>query len=107
MINTKENLYDIVGNLTSNVELPQLYIGRDASNVYKTKAIKYFENMNIGDSFTVKSRSVEGVKRWTKDWRRDLRVTGNKDSIKLANRGFVTKYEEVENTKGCRVWRFK
>ena len=107
MINTKENQYDIVGELTSNVEFPQSYLGRDASKVYKSKAMKHFENMNIGDSFTVKSRSVEGVKAWAKTWRRDLRIIGNEDSIELANRGFVTKYEEVENTQGCRVWRFK
>ena len=107
MINTKENQYDIVGELTSNVEFPQSYLGRDASKVYKSKAMKHFENMNIGDSFTVKSRSVEGVKTWAKTWRRDLRIIGNEDSIELANRGFVTKYEEVENTQGCRVWRFK
>ena len=107
MINTKEKQYDIVSDLTSDVEFPQTYLGKDASRVYKNKAIKHFETMDIGDSFAVKSRSVEGVKRWTKDWRRDLRITGNEFNIELANRGFITKYEEVEKTKGCRVWRFK
>ena len=45
MINTKEDQYDIVSDLTSNIELPQMYVGRDASRAYKGKAIKYFENM--------------------------------------------------------------
>jgi hypothetical protein len=107
MINTKEKQYDIVSDLTSDVEFPQTYLGKDASRVYKNKAIKHFETMDIGDSFAVKSRSVEGVKSWAKSWRRDLRIKGNDDSMELADRGFVTKYEEVENTQGCRVWRFK
>ena len=107
MINTKEKQYDIVSDLTSDIELPQTYLGKDASRVYKNKAIKHFETMDIGDSFAVKSRSVEGVKSWAKSWRRDLRIKGNGDSMELADRGFVTKHEVVNKTNGVRVWRFK
>ena len=41
------------------------------------------------------------------DWRRELRATGRKSSLKLADRGFVTKHEVINKTNGCRVWRFK
>ena len=50
--------------------------------------------MKVGQSFSVESRSVEAVKRWSKDWRRDLRATGKKANIKLAKRGFITKIED-------------
>ena len=97
----------IVGDLTSKVSMPTINLGKEAAMVYKTKAQKWFETMRVGQSFTVEARTVEGVKRWAKDWRRELRATGRKSSIKLADRGFVTKHEVINKTNGCRVWRFK
>jgi len=98
---------NIVGDVTSNVDMPNVHVGMQASSLYKGRAKEHFASMNIGESFTVKARSVEGVKRWQKDWRRDLRTSGIESNNTLAERGFITKYEVVENTNGCRVWRFK
>ena len=101
----KDNI-QIVGELNSSIELPKINLGRGIQKIYKTKAKKFFETMKIGQSFSVESRSVEAVKRWSKDWRRDLRATGKKSSIKLAKRGFITKHEIVNKTNGVRVWRY-
>ena len=101
----KDNI-QIVGELNSSIELPKINLGRGIQKIYKTKAKKFFETMKIGQSFSVESRSVEAVKRWSKDWRRDLRATGKKSSIKLAKRGFITKHEIVNKTSGVRVWRY-
>ena len=96
----------IVGELNDKVEMPTIYLGRGPQALYKTKAKKFFETMKIGQSFSVENRSVEGVKRWAKDWRRDLRATGKKKDAILANRGFITKYEVIGKTQGVRVWRY-
>jgi|TARA_Y100000310_G_scaffold159116_1_gene158639 hypothetical protein len=96
----------IVGELSDEVKLPEVNLGRGPQALYKTKAKKFFETMKIGQSFSVKSRSVEAVKKWAKDWRRDLRATGEKKNETLANRGFITKYEIVGKTRGVRVWRY-
>ena len=96
----------IVGELSDEVKIPEVNLGRGPQALYKTKAKKFFETMTIGQSFSVKSRSVEAVKKWAKDWRRDLRATGKKKNETLANRGFITKYEIVGKTQGVRVWRY-
>ena len=96
----------IVGELTSKIEIPTVNLGRGPQTLYKTKAKKFFNTMEIGQSFSVENRSVEGVKRWAKDWRRDLRATGKKSNEKLAERGFITKHEIVNKTSGVRVWRY-
>ena len=101
----KENV-QIVGELSSKIEMPKTNIGRGPQALYKAKAKKFFETMKVGQSFSVESRSVEAVKRWSKDWRRDLRTTGKKANIKLAKRGFITKHEIVNKTNGVRVWRY-
>ena len=101
----KDNI-QIVGELNSSIELPKINLGRGIQKIYKTKAKKFFETMKIGQSFSVESRSVEAVKRWSKDWRRDLRATGKKSAKKLAERGFITKHEIVNKTNGVRVWRY-
>ena len=101
----KENI-QIVGDLTSQVKMPTFNLGRGIQKIYKTKARKLFETMKVGQSFSIENRSVEAVKRWSKDWRRDLRATGKKSSIKLAKRGFITKHEIVNKTSGVRVWRY-
>ena len=101
------NNIQIVGELTNKVTMPLVHVGKGLTREYKAKAYKFFETMEVGQSFTVKSRSIEGVKRWNKDWRRDLRAGGSKADLKLAERGFLTKHEIVDKTNGCRVWRFK
>ena len=100
-----ENI-QIVGELSSKVEMPKINLGRGIQKIYKTKARKFFETMKVGQSFSVENRSVEAVKRWSKDWRRDLRATGKKSAKKLAERGFITKHETVNKTNGVRVWRY-
>ena len=99
------NKTQIVGELTSKVEMP-VAGQRGPLAIYKAKAKTFFTTMKVGQSFSVENRSVEAVKRWSKDWRRDLRATGKKSSIKLAKRGFITKYEEIGKTQGVRVWRY-
>ena len=94
----------IVGELSSKVEMPKMNLGRGIQKIYKTKARKFFETMKVGQSFSVENRSVEAVKRWAKDWRRDLRATGKKKNVTLADRGFITKHEIVGKTQGVRVW---
>ena len=96
----------IVSDLTNQVEMPKINLGRGVQRIYKTKAKKLFETMNVGQSFSVENRTVEAVKRWSKDWRRDLRATGKKKDATLANRGFITKYEVIGKTQGVRVWRY-
>ena len=100
-----ENI-QIVGELSSKIEMPKINLGRGIQKIYKTKARKFFETMKVGQSFSVENRSVEAVKRWSKDWRRDLRTTGKKSHAKLAKRGFVTQHEIVNKTNGVRVWRY-
>jgi len=96
----------VVGELSSKVEMPKMNLGRGIQKIYKTKARKFFETMKVGQSFSVENRSVEAVKRWSKDWRRDLRATGKKRDAILADRGFITKHEIVDKTQGVRVWRY-
>ena len=96
----------IVGELSNKIIMPSVNLVRAPQALYKTKAKKFFETMKIGQSFSVENRSVEGVKRWAKDWRRDLRATGKKSNEKLAERGFITKHEIVNKTSGVRVWRY-
>ena len=96
----------IVGELTSKIEIPTANLGRGPQALYKTKAKKFFKTMEIGQSFSVENRTVEAVKRWSKDWRRDLRATGKKKDAILADRGFITKYEVIGKTQGVRVWRY-
>ena len=95
----------IVGELTSKVEMP-VAGQRGPLALYKAKAKTFFGTMKVGQSFSVESRSVEAVKRWSKDWRRDLRATGKKKDAILADRGFITKYEVIGKTQGVRVWRY-
>jgi len=101
----KESI-QIVGELTNQIEMPTVNLGKGVQKIYKTKAIKFFGTMKVGQSFSVENRSVEAVKRWSKDWRRDLRATGKKKDITLAERGFITKHEIVGKTQGVRVWRY-
>ena len=101
----KDNI-QIVGELNSDVKMPTINQGRGPQALYKVKARTFFGNMKIGQSFTVENRTVEAVKRWSKDWRRDLRTTGKKSHAKLAERGFVTQHEIVNKTNGVRVWRY-
>ena len=96
----------IVGDLTSQIEMPTVNLGKGVQKIYKTKAKKFFETMKVGQSFSIANRSVEAVKRWSKDWRRDLRATGKKSAKKLAERGFITKHEIINKTSGVRVWRY-
>ena len=96
----------IVGELNSKVKMPSMNLGRGIQQIYKTKARNFLKPMKVGQSFTVENRSVEAVKRWSKDWRRDLRATGKKSAKKLAERGFITKHEIVNKTSGVRVWRY-
>ena len=96
----------IVGELNDDIEMPTINQGRGPQALYKAKAKTFFKTMKIGQSFTVENRSVEAVKRWSKDWRRDLRATGKKSAKKLAERGFITKHEIVNKTSGARVWRY-
>ena len=96
----------IVGELSSNVKMPTMNLGRGPQALYKAKAKTFFKTMKIGQSFTVENRTVEAVKRWSKDWRRDLRANGKKSSNKLAQRGFITKHETINKTNGVRVWRY-
>ena len=96
----------IVGELSSKIEMPKMNLGRGIQKIYKTKARKFFETMKVGQSFSIANRSVEAVKRWSKDWRRDLRATGKASNVKLADRGFITKHEIVNQTNGVRVWRY-
>ena len=93
----------IVGELTSKVEMPGC---RGPLALYKTKAKTFFATMKVGQSFSVENRTVEAVKRWSKDWRKDLRATGKKKDATLANRGFITKYEVIGKTQSVRVWRY-
>ena len=101
----KESI-QIVGDLTSQIEMPTVNLGKGVQKIYKAKAKKFFETMKVGQSFSIANRSVEAVKRWSKDWRRDLRATGKKKDTILANRGFITKHEIVGKTQGVRVWRY-
>ena len=80
------NNVQIVGELSDKVEIPSMNLGRGPQALYKAKAKKFFRTMKIGQSFSVENRSVEAVKRWSKDWRRDLRATGKKKQGKLCNR---------------------
>jgi len=100
------NNVQIVGELSDKVKIPSINLGRGPQALYKAKAKKFFETMKIGQSFSVENRSVEAVKRWSKDWRRDLRATGKASNVKLADRGFITKHEIVNQTNGVRVWRY-
>ena len=100
------NNVQIVGELSDKVKIPRINLGRGPQALYKAKAKKFFRTMKIGQSFSVGNRSVEAVKRWSKDWRRDLRATGKKSAKKLAERGFITKHETVNKTNGVRVWRY-
>ena len=95
----------IVGELTSKVEMP-VAGQRGPLAIYKAKAKTFFTTMKVGQSFSVENRTVEAVKRWSKDWRRDLRATGKKKDAILADRGFITKHEIVGKTQGVRVWRY-
>jgi len=95
----------IVGELTSKVAMP-IAGCRGPLAIYKAKAKTFFETMKVGQSFSVENRTVEAVKRWSKDWRRDLRATGKKKDAILADRGFITKYEVIGKTQGVRVWRY-
>ena len=99
------NKTQIVGELTSKVEMP-VAGQRGPLALYKAKAKTFFTTMKVGQSFSVENRTVEAVKRWSKDWRRDLRATGKKKDAALANRGFITKYEVIGKTQGVRVWRY-
>ena len=96
----------IVGELSDKIEIPSVNVGRGPEALYKAKAKKFFETMKIGESFSVESRTVEAVKRWAKDWRRDLRATGKKSDENLAERGFITNHDIVNKTNGVRVWRY-
>jgi hypothetical protein len=96
----------IVSELSSKIDMPTINLGRGVQKIYKAKARKFFETMKVGQSFSVANRSVEAVKRWSKDWRRDLRATGKKKDATLADRGFITKHEIVRKTQGVRVWRY-
>ena len=96
----------IVSELSSKIDMPTINLGRGVQKIYKAKARKFFETMKVGQSFSVANRSVEAVKRWSKDWRRDLRATGKKKDATLADRGFITKHEIVGKTQGVRVWRY-
>ena len=96
----------IVSELSSKIEMPKMNLGRGIQKIYKTKARKFFETMKVGQSFSVENRSVEALKRWSKDWRRDLRATGKKKDATLADRGFITKHEIVNKTSGVRIWRY-
>jgi len=100
----KESI-QIVGELTSKVEMP-VAGQRGPLAIYKAKAKTFFTTMKVGQSFSVENRTVEAVKRWSKDWRRDLRATGKKKDAILADRGFITKYEVIGKTQGVRVWRY-
>ena len=100
------NNIQIVSELNNDVEMPTVNLGRGPQALYKAKARIFFESMKIGQSFTVENRTVEAIKRWSKDWRRDLRAGGKKSLIKLAERGFITKHETVNKTNGVRVWRY-
>ena len=95
----------IVGELTSKVEMP-VAGQRGPLAIYKAKAKTFFTTMKVGQSFSVENRSVEAVKRWSKDWRRDLRATGKKSNDNMAKRGFVVLHEIVNKTNGVRVWRY-
>ena len=95
----------IVGELTSKVEIP-VTGQRGPLAIYKAKAKTFFAIMKVGQSFSVENRSVEAVKKWAKDWRRDLRATGKKKDAILADRGFITKYEVIGKVQGVRVWRY-
>ena len=86
-----ENI-QIVGELSNKVKIPNINLGRGPQALYKAKAKTFFKTMKIGQSFTVENRSVEAVKKWSKDWRRDLRATGKNSAKKLAERGFITKH---------------
>ena len=99
------NRTQIVGELTSKVEMP-VAGQRGPLALYKAKAKTFFTTMKVGQSFSVGNRTVEAVKRWSKDWRRDLRATGKKKDATLANRGFITKYEVIGKAHGVRVWRY-
>ena len=101
-----KNNIQIVGELNNDVKMPTINQGRGPQALYKAKARTFFETMKVGQSFSVENRTVEAVKRWSKDWRRDLKATGKKTYIKLAKRGFITQHEIVNNTKGVRVWRY-
>ena len=101
----KESI-QIVGELTNQIKMPSINLGRGPQALYKAKAKTFFETMKVGQSFSVENRTVEAVKRWSKDWRRDLRATGKKKDTILANRGFITKHEIVGKTQGVRVWRY-
>ena len=96
----------IVGELNDDIEMPTINQGRGPQALYKAKAKTFFKTMKIGQSFTVENRTVEAVKRWAKDWRRDLRANGKKSSNKLAQRGFITQHETVNKTNGVRIWRY-
>ena len=95
----------IVGELTSKIKMP-VAGQRGPLALYKAKAKTFFATMKVGQSFSVENRSVEAVKRWSKDWRRDLRATGKKKDAILADRGFITKYEVIGKVQGVRVWRY-
>ena len=96
----------IVSDLNNNIALPTINLGRGPTALYKIKAKNHFKTMKIGESFTIENRTVEAIKRWTKDWRKDLRVTGKKSNEKLAKRGFITQHEIVNKTNGVRIWRY-
>ena len=107
---TTEDSYlrqDPVGELETNIEMPRHGSYGSRRVAYKLKANNYFTNMNKGDSFFVSSRTVEAVKKWAKDWRRELRATGKSTNEKLAERGFLCKDAEHNSQIGVRVWRFK
>ena len=101
----KRNM-QIVGELSNKMDMPRINLGRGPQALYKAKAVKFFETMTVGQSFPVEDRTTEAVKRWTKDWRRDLRATGKKSNDNMAKRGFVVLHEIVNKTNGVRVWRY-
>ena len=96
----------IVGVVESGIEMPAVCGGHHRA-IYKLKAHKHFARMKISNSFFVKDRTIEAVKRWIKDWRRDLRATGEAKNELLADRGFLCKNATVDKVTGVRVWRFK
>ena len=98
---------DPVSEIETNVDMPNLGLPGRTKIAYKIKANGHFASMQVNQSFFVVDRTVEAVKRWVKDWRRDLRITGKTADEKLAFRGFLCKHAISHTTVGVRVWRFK
>ena len=104
---------DPVGEIETTVDMPNLGLPGRSKIAYKVKANDHFASMKVDESFFVKDRTVEAVKRWVKDWRRDLRATGKTADEKLSLRGFLCKHAighakgNKKGELGVRVWRFK